>query len=58
MTLTIIFLLIGVLVLGGGLYYLFRERDDAESRTIYLVTTLIGTALTAGVLLKIVFMEL
>ena len=35
-------LLIGLLIFGFGLYYLVREREDKESRTIYMITTIVG----------------
>ena len=42
MAVKIIGLIIGVLVLGGGLYYLTQEKDDKESRKIYSIVSLIG----------------
>ena len=50
---TIIGLVIGILVLVGGLYYLIKEKDDKESRNIYLVATLIGVVITVVCVLKL-----
>ena len=39
---TIVMLLIGLLLAGAGLYYLFQNKNDPESRKIYGITTGIG----------------
>lgn len=46
-------LVIGLLILGGGLYYLIKEKDDAESRKIYSIASVIGVviAVVCGILL-------
>ena len=44
MAIKIIGLLIGILILGAGLYYLVREKHDPESRTIYTVVSAYGGA--------------
>ena len=41
MIIKIIGLIIGVLVLGAGIYYRAAEKQDAESRKIY---TIVGVA--------------
>ena len=41
-------LIIGILVLGAGIYYFIKERNDPQSRKIYLTASGIGAAL-AGV---------
>ena len=41
----IIGLVIGILVLGAGVYYLVKEKQDPESRKIYTVVSVIGTVL-------------
>lgn len=46
MTVKIIALIIGILILGAGIYYLAKEKDDAESRKIYTVISVIGAAVT------------
>ena len=43
----IIGLIIGILVLGAGVYYLVKEKQDPESRKIYAVVSVIGTAVAA-----------
>ena len=42
MAIQIIGLIIGVLVLGAGIYYLAKEKHDPESRKIYTVVSIIG----------------
>lgn len=49
----IIGLLIGVMILIGGLYYLIKEKGDNESRKIYIVTSLAGFVIVAVIFLKI-----
>ena len=40
-------LIIGILVLGAGIYYFIKERNDPQSRKIYLTASGIGAALAA-----------
>ena len=47
MTIKIIGLIIGILVLGAGLYYRAQEKHDPESKKIYTVVSLVGLAVTA-----------
>lgn len=51
----IIGLVIAVLVLGAGIYYLSKEKHDPESRKIYGVVTAVGAVLLVGMILKLVF---
>ena len=46
-------LIVGLLLLGAGLYYLNQNKQDAESRKIYGITAAVGAAVAAvcGVLL-------
>ncbi len=44
MALKIIGLLIGLVVLGAGVYYLAKEKKDPESRKIYSITAAAGSA--------------
>lgn len=44
----IIGLIIGVLVLGAGIYYLVREKHDPESRKIYSVISVVGAVIAAA----------
>ena len=47
MAIKIIGLLIGVLVLGAGVYYLAKEKHDPESKKIYTIVSLVGAAVAA-----------
>ena len=42
----IIGLIIGVLILGAGIYYLVKEKPDPESKKIYTIVSVIGTVIT------------
>lgn len=42
MILPIALLIIGILVLGAGLFYRVKEAGDAESRKLYSIVSLIG----------------
>ena len=50
---TILALLVGLFILGGGIYFLAKEKADRESRTIYLITTLVGAVIVLGDVVKI-----
>ena len=54
MTLAIIGLVIGILVLCAGIYYLIKEKNDPESRKIYGMISLLGGALTLGMIVKLI----
>lgn len=43
--------LIGLLIFGCGLYYLIKEKEDKESRTIYTITTIVGAVIAIGALI-------
>ena len=47
MTIKIIGLIIGILVLCAGLYYLIKEKHDPESKKIYSIVSVIGGIITA-----------
>lgn len=47
MIIKIIGLVIGLLVLGAGIYYLVKEKQNAESRKIYTVVSIIGGVVAA-----------
>ena len=47
MVVKIIGLIIGILVLGAGIYYLVREKSDAESKKIYTVVSILGAVIAA-----------
>ena len=48
MIVCIIGILIGVLVLGTGIYYLHQEKHDSESRKIYTIVSAVGALLAVG----------
>lgn len=43
----IIGLIIGVLLVIAGLYYLSQSKDDAESKKIYGICTAVGVVIVA-----------
>ena len=45
MAMKIIGLLIGILVLGAGIYYTGKEKNDPESRKIYRIASVIGAVI-------------
>ena len=47
MIIKIIGLIIGILILGAGIYYLAKEKHDPESKKIYTVASVIGAILAA-----------
>ena len=51
MFLKIIAMIVGALILGAGLYYFVKEKNDRESRRIYGIAALIGGVLFLGALL-------
>ncbi len=53
MTVSIIGIIIGVAVLGAGIYYLVKEKNDAESKKIYSVLSVLGALLTLVMLLRL-----
>lgn len=55
MIISIIGILIGVSVLGAGIYYLMKEKDDKESHKIYGIISGIGGVVFIGALLKLIF---
>ena len=46
MVIGIIGIIIGLLVLGAGIYYLIKEKNDKESKKIYGITSGIGVVVT------------
>ena len=55
MIIKIIAIVIGVLILGAGLYYLSKEKHDPESKKIYGVISAVGAviAVAAAILLLV-----
>ena len=50
MVIRIIGTVIGAAVLAAGLYYRSKDKDDAESRRIYGVVSIVGGVVFAGML--------
>ena len=46
MVIGIIGIIIGLLVLGAGLYYLVKEKNDPESKKIYSIVSAVGAVVT------------
>ena len=46
MVIGIIGIVIGLLLLGAGIYYLIKEKDDKESKKIYGITSGVGVLVT------------
>ena len=46
MVIGIIGILIGLLVLGAGIYYLVKEKNDPESKKIYSIVSAVGAVVT------------
>ena len=47
MAVKIIGLIIGILVLGAGIYYLVKEKHDPESKKIYTIVSVVGGVIAA-----------
>lgn len=47
MAVKIIGLIIGILVLGAGIYYLVKEKHDPESKKIYTTVSVVGGVIAA-----------
>ena len=46
MVIGIIGIIIGLLVLGAGIYYLDKEKHDPESKKIYSIVSAVGAGVT------------
>lgn len=55
MVVKIIGLIIGILVLCAGLYYLIKEKCDPESKKIYSIVSIIGGVICAVCAVLLVF---
>ena len=55
MVVKIIATIIGALILGAGIYYLVKEKNDPESKKIYSIVSAIGGVIfVVGLILTIV----
>ncbi len=50
---SIVFLVIGLMILGAGLYYLIKEKNDPESRKIYGIMSIVGALIVVGAIIKL-----
>ena len=55
MAVKIIGLIIGILVLIAGIYYLVKEKDDRESKKIYSIVSAIGGIVAVVCALLLIF---
>lgn len=55
MAIKIIGLIIGILVLGAGIYYLAKEKHDPESKKIYTIVSVIGGGIAVVCALLLIF---
>lgn len=55
MTVKIIGLIVGILVLIAGLYYLAKEKNDPDSKKIYTIVSVAGAVVTAVCALLLIF---
>ncbi len=51
----IIGLIIGLLVLIAGIYYLVKEKNDPESKKIYSIFSLVGALVSVCCVLMLLF---
>lgn len=54
MVLSIIGIIIGVMVLAAGIYYLKKEKEDKESKKIYTIAAVAGAVITAAMIIKLI----
>lgn len=54
MTIKIIGLIIGILILCAGIYYLSKEKNDPESKKIYSIVSVVGAVITIASALLLV----
>jgi hypothetical protein len=50
---TVLVLLVGIALIGGGGYYLIKEKNDKDSVKIYGTFIAIGVVVTIGMIIKI-----
>ncbi len=47
-------LAIGIMILGAGIYYLVKEKNDQESRKIYSITSAVGAIIILILIVKMI----
>lgn len=50
----IIGILIGMLIICFGIYYLIKEKNDIESKKIYTITSVVGIIILVVMVIKTV----
>lgn len=55
MVFKIIGIIIGLVVLGTGIYYLVKEKHDPESKKIYTVVSVVGGIIALVCALLLIF---
>ncbi|MCC8162973.1 MAG: hypothetical protein LIO86_07375 [Lachnospiraceae bacterium] len=50
---SVIFLVIGIMVLAAGLYYFLKEKNDPESRKIYGIISVAGAVIVVYTAVKL-----
>ena len=55
MAVKIIGLIIGILILGAGIYYLAKEKHDPESKKIYSVVSAAGGVIAVVCAVLLIF---
>lgn len=53
MIFNVVGLLIGIMILAGGIYYLVKEKADKESRVIYGIAAAGGLILAVFMLIRL-----
>lgn len=56
MIVEILAVLIGIMLICAGAYYLIKEKHDAESKKIYSITLVCGIVIALGALVKLILM--
>lgn len=56
--LAIVGILIGLIILAAGIYYLVKEKSDKESRKIYSIVSVIGAVITIGFIIRLILLAI
>lgn len=54
MIFNIIGLVIGIMILGAGIYYFAKNKEDKESRKIYGIVIGVGAVIVIGIGIKMI----
>ena len=46
-------LIIGILIFCAAIYYFVKEKEDMESRKIYVIASVVGLLIAVAILVKI-----